>query len=174
MSPLWAHGSQSYLLARLVDHLCLELDIRITGGDPVTFKRKDLGKGIEPDRCYYLRENAAKVRGRERLDLTVDPPPDLVIEMEVTSSMMSRIGIFAALGIPEVWRFDGDELQFLHLEGDGAYQAREQSRNFPYLSVNETKQFLDEAKSLETNDWIRAFLNFIRETIVPRAAGGAP
>jgi Uma2 family endonuclease len=169
MSPLWIHGSREDLLGLLVRVITEELDIPIAGAGPVTFKRQDQEKGAEPDRCYYLRENAERVRVKKRLDMGVDPPPDLIIEMDVTSSSLDRMGIFAALGIPEVWRYDGEDLQFLHLQADGTYRPGESSRNFPSFPVTEAARFLGEAESMDDTAWIKAFRAYVRDVLVPRA-----
>ena len=73
------------------------------------------------------------MRGKRQLDLNRDPAPDLIIEVDVTRTSLDRLKIFAALGVPEVWRSTGRSLQFLHLQADGTYQARTTSRNFPTL-----------------------------------------
>ena len=74
-----------------------------------TFKRSDLSKGFEADESYYIR-HADVVLGKEKIDLAVDPPPDLVIEVEITKSAIEKMKLFAAMGIPEVWRHDGQQL----------------------------------------------------------------
>ena len=170
MSPLIRHGNALGLLGRMVDTLTEELDVAVVGADPVTLKRPDLLKGVEPDRLYFLGANAARVRGSEDLDLTGDPPPDLVIEVDATSGSVPRFPIFAALGIPEVWRLRGDQLQFLHLQADGTYQPRDRSRAFPVLMLAETSRFLEAGLKTEANPWIRSFRAFVREMLLPRLA----
>ncbi len=83
--------------------------IEIQSVASTTFKRKDLGKAFEADESYYI-ENAEAIRTKEELDLLIDPPPDLVIEIEITSSAIQKMNLFAAMGIPEVWRHDGERL----------------------------------------------------------------
>ena len=102
MSPLrlWRQGVVSYLLGRMVDTLTEEFDIPQFPADPVTLKRPDLAKGIEPDKLYFFGDNAARVRGLNELDLTIDPPPDLIIEVDETSTSTPGLPIFASLGIP--------------------------------------------------------------------------
>ena len=87
MSPRMRHGNGSYLLGRMVDTLTDELDIDVVPADPVTLKRPDLAKGVEPDKLYYFGANAARVLGLRDLDLTIDPPPVLIIEVDETSSV---------------------------------------------------------------------------------------
>ena len=166
MSPLYRHGNGSYLLGRMVDTLTEEMDIPVEHADPVTIRRPELEKGVEPDKLYHFGENAAKVRGKWDFDLTVDPPPDLIIEADVTSSSVPRLPIFAALGIPEVWRLDGDDLQFLHLQPDRTYQPRDHSRAFPNYPLADTARFLDEAQSADKSAWIRSFRAYVRESLI--------
>jgi Uma2 family endonuclease len=171
MSPLRRHGNPAYLLARMVDTLVDELDVRYDPSDPVTYRRRDLEKGVEPDKSFYFGENAAKVSGDRELDLTVDPPPDLVIEVDVTSSSVERLPIFAALGIPEVWRFSDDGLEFLHLQPDGSYQPRDRSRAFPAFAVADAARLLEEGRSADKTAWVRSFRAFVREHVAPRPPG---
>src|SRR5262249_3746655 len=154
MSPSFGHENLRYLLGRLVDTLSEELDVPIEGGGTTTFKRQDLGKGAEPDQCYWLRENAAKVRGKAELDLAVDASPDLVIEVERSSSSLPRLGIFAALGVPEVWQFASGTRRFLQLDANG-YQPRDSSRSLPGFNVVDAARILEQAGAMETTAWIK-------------------
>ena len=97
-----------------------ELDIPIRSGGSTTFKSQILKKGLEPDECYWIA-NEHLVRGRLDLDLEVDPPPDLAVEVEITRSVLNRMGIYASLRVPEVWRSDGDQIIVEQLQADGTY-----------------------------------------------------
>jgi Uma2 family endonuclease len=175
MSPLNRHGNGSYLLGRMVDTLTDELDIEVFPADPVTLKRPDLAKGVEPDKLYFFGIKAARVLGKRDLDLTVDPPPDLIIEVDETSSSVPRLPIFASLGILEVWRLKRDVLYFLHLQPDGTYQARDRSRAFPVLTLADAARFLEQGLRTDSTPWIRGFRAFVRDVLVPRLAeGGRP
>jgi Uma2 family endonuclease len=135
----------------------------------VTLKRADLEKGIESDKLYHFRGNAEKVRGNREFDLTIDPPPDLVIEVHVTNSAVPRLPIFAKLGIPEVWRLDEDEeLHFLHLQPDGTYQPQDRSRSFPGLLVAEATRLLEEGEGANKTAWVRTFRAYIRDVLIPQ------
>ncbi len=124
-----------------------------------------LEQGVEPDKSYHFGANAEKVRGKRDLDLTIDPPPDLVIEVDMTSSSIPRLPIFAALGIPEVWRLEGEDLQFLHLQPDGTYQPQTHSRAFPNLPLNEAARFLEQGQTANRAAWIRSFRAYVREVL---------
>ena len=168
VSPLWRHGNGSFLLGNMVNVLVEELGIPFEGADPVTYRRPDLEKGIEPDKSFYFHDKAALVRGKRDLDLTIDPPPDLAIEADVTSSSTPRLPIFAALGIPEVWRLDDEDLQFLHLQPDGTYQPRDQSLAFPIFPLVDAARFLEEGQKMDKMAWIRSFRTYVRDNYVPR------
>jgi Uma2 family endonuclease len=163
------HQSDAYLLGRIVDTLTEGLEVPVVGGDTTTHKRKDLGKGAEPDKCYWLRERAARMLGKRKLDLNVDPHPDLMVEVDFAHSSLDRLQIFAALGIPEVWRCKGRKLEFLHLQKTGTYRARATSRNFPGLPATVAARFLQQGRTTDTTAWIRSFRNYVREHLLPQA-----
>jgi Uma2 family endonuclease len=167
--PSFGHERDADLLNCMVTMLTEELAISRVGGGTTTHKRQDLGKGAEPDKCYWFGANARRVRGKRQLDFEVDPVPDLVIEIDVTHTSLDRLKIFAALRVPEVWRSDGRSLQFLHLQANGTYQPRATSRNFPALRVSSVARFLKQGRIADSTEWIRSFRAFVREKVVPRA-----
>src|SRR5437588_11765498 len=109
------HERFKCLLSYLVLVLVEELGWNMASFGSMTFKRKKRGRGLEPDECYWI-QNEPLVRGKDKIDLRRDPPPDLVIEIDWTHSSLNRLGIFAALGVPEIWRYDGTVLH-IHLLG---------------------------------------------------------
>jgi len=100
------HETFNRTLATLVEIVAEEMQGDVINAGSTTFRRADLSKGFEPDTCFYI-QNVERVRGKDEIDLTVDPPPDLVIEIDITSPSLNKFPIFAAMGIPEVWRYDG-------------------------------------------------------------------
>jgi Uma2 family endonuclease len=164
--PSLGHESDTYLLGRMVDTLTEELEIPVVGGGATTHKRRRLDKGAEPDQCYWLRDNAVRMRGKRKLDLREDLVPDLVIEVDVAHSSLDRLTIFAALGVPEVWRSTGRTVHFLHLQADRAYQRSIMSRNFPTLPAAAVVQYLKEGQTKDTTAWIRSFRAFVRKEVV--------
>jgi Uma2 family endonuclease len=87
-----------------------------------TWKRPDLLKGLEADECYHI-QSVALVAGRDELDLTVDPPPDLAIEVEVASPLLDKVAVYRGLGVPELWRLRADgSCDMFHLDAPGQYQ----------------------------------------------------
>jgi Uma2 family endonuclease len=121
MTPLPEHKGDKELVSDLIKALLEELDIEFYPLGSTTFKNKVMYMGIEPDNCFYI-QNEAVVRGKKRLDLTVDPPPDLALEIDVTSR--THPNIYAALGTPELWRFEKGKLQINILEGGQYTKAR--------------------------------------------------
>jgi Uma2 family endonuclease len=166
--PSFGHHNDAYLLGRIVDMLTEELELDVIGNGTTTHKRQDLDKGAEPDRCYWLRDNARRVRGKRQLDFNVDPVPDLIIAVDVTRTSLDRLKIFSALGVPEVWRSEGRTLQFLHLQADGTYRRRTTSRNVPTLPVSSVARFLKQGRTADKTAWIRSFRGFVREQVLPR------
>ncbi len=104
VSPSKGHESISRIVALLVEELAVELDVDVESAGSTTFKREDLACGFEPDECFYF-QNVEHVRGKHNIDLNVDPPPDLVVEVDVTSYSLDKLPIYASLGISEVWRY---------------------------------------------------------------------
>src|SRR6266851_39103 len=105
MSPVLEHDSGSWFVGRLVVTATEELQLSVLGGGSTTFRRRRRRRGLEPDECFWIA-NEPRMRGKRRVDLRVDPPPDLAIEVDVTRSSMDRMGVYGALCVPEVWRLD--------------------------------------------------------------------
>lgn len=165
MSPSSSHESVTKLIARLVEAFTAELAIPLRSLRSNTWKRREMGKGCEADECYYLL-NHQRVKGRLNVDLSVDPPPDLVIETEVSRSIVSKLPIYAALGVPEIWRWRKNGLAAYSLAADGKYVAREFSLNLPMLRVKDLEPFLDFELAADERAWIRTFQAWVRERFV--------
>lgn len=162
MAPLPEHEDDKEIIGDLVKALLEELEIEFRSLGSTTFKNQIMLQGIEPDQCFYI-ENESKIRGKKRLDLTQDPPPDLALEIDVTSR--THPSIYAALKVPELWRFEKGKLQ-INLLQNGDYVVSEQSKNFPDLPLAEIlPQYLEQSKTAGRNSAIRAFRNWVREQI---------
>ena len=133
-------------------------DFEATGG--TTFLRRDLRKAFEPDSSFYLR-HAATVRGMWDLDLQVDPPPELVIEVDLTHSFLDRFRIWAAIGVAEVWRYDGERVRFHTLEAN-AYHEIEESLSLPPMTAEQATVFLELERRETAIVWDRAVREWIR------------
>jgi Uma2 family endonuclease len=161
MAPLPPHDIWKKRVAMLVECMAIELDIDIRPLGSTTFKREDLEKGFEPDECYYI-QHADVIGNKQELDLTIDPPPDLSVEVDITSWSIPRQPIYAALGIPELWRFENRRLTVLHLDAAGQYVRATSSLAFPFLPMAEFEKFLlrleheSQTKVLrEFRDWVK-------------------
>jgi Uma2 family endonuclease len=151
----------------MIDTITEELAIRIVAVGSTTFNREAVDRGLEPDECYYIA-NAGRIVKWDRIDLDVDPPPDLAVEVDITRSSLDRVGIYAALGVPEVWRFDGVEFEVLLLGADRNYTRSEQSAAMPFLPMSELADFLKDYESGDDSRWGRSFREWVRTTLLPR------
>lgn len=163
-SPSYLHECLKCLLARLVHVVTEELNIPVQGCGSTTYRRAILEKGLEPDQCYYIQHESV-MRGKDDLDFDVDPPPDLAIEVEVTRSALDRMGIYAALGVPEVWRFDGTALRAFVLGEDGKYESGDHSPTFPDLPLDELVRFVEQRKKQGETALVRSFRQWVRENL---------
>ena len=163
MTPLAPHERNSRLIGRLVEALTEELNIEICSLGSLTCKREDLARGLEPDECYYI-QNEPVIRSLEQIDLNQDPPPDLAIEIDITSSSINRLALYAALGVPEVWRYDGSRLIIYQLEG-GEYKVCDRSSTFPLITSSEIIRFLELRKSNGETALIRLFREWVRNQV---------
>jgi Uma2 family endonuclease len=173
MSPLSPHEIYKKFFGRLLDVLAEELDIRVMGCGSTTFRRQDLDRGLEPDECFYL-SSAARVRDWSVLDLATDPPPDLAVEIDITASCLDRMGVYAGLGVPELWRFDGTTLEVFLLGAGGEYQPSPGSRALPFVPLGEVVPLLH--RSLEVGDdgqTLRSLRAWVRDRVVPAFQAGA-
>jgi len=149
-SPSPVHEFYKIMFGRLLETLAFDLNFEIRGGGSMTFRRQDLERGLEPDQCYWI-QNELAIRGRQDIDLSVDPPPDLAIEIDISRSALDRMAIYGGLEIPEVWTFNGESIRIHLLQADGKYVASETSRCLPWLPVAEMIPFLQpDDKSGET------------------------
>jgi Uma2 family endonuclease len=136
----------------------------MAGGGSTTFKRRKKKRGLEPDKCYWIA-NEAKVRGKKRIDLRSDPPPDLAIEVDVTHSSVNRMRIYAAIEVPEICRLKGEAITFNLLQATGKYATSPTSPTFPGLTVDDIARYLALRSSVELNELVREFRAWVRQQI---------
>jgi Uma2 family endonuclease len=156
------HEQITALLARMVATLTEELNIDVCSGRSTTFRREELDRGLEADECWWI-EHEEQMRGKDEFDPDVDPPPDLALEVEISRSVLKRLPIYAALGIPEVWRYDGRTIQILHLTANSQYQLAPTSKALPLVPVAELVQFLKLRHTLSETQVIRQFRAWVRQ-----------
>jgi Uma2 family endonuclease len=126
-----------------------------------TLSREDLQKGIEPDQCFYI-QNESLVRGKTSFDFRSDPVPDLAIEVDITSSSLNRLEIYQALGVKEVWRYNGEDL-FIYCLKDKTYQVQEYSQVLPILSKAVVLEFLSKRAEVGENALLRQFRQYLQK-----------
>jgi len=160
-SPSREHERFKKSLGRMIEAMTEELGIPISSAGSTTFKSELKLRGLEPDECYYVA-NELRVRGRDEIDLSTDPPPDLAIEVEITSNSMDKLEIYADLQVPEVWRYDGTTLQVWRLQSDGGYAEQPQSGVFPFLPLAEVQRFLADRNATDETTWIRSFRAWVK------------
>ncbi|MBE9034731.1 Uma2 family endonuclease [aff. Roholtiella sp. LEGE 12411] len=163
MTPLFEHENPKSNFGNFIIALAEELGIEIRSAGSTTLKRKISKRGIEPDTCYYI-QNELAIRGRETLDLETDLPPDLAIEIDITSSSVNKFGIYAALGITELWRYNGQDLKFYQLV-EGQYVECESSIAFPLISRNDISRFIEQSKNIGEIALLKSFRAWVREKI---------
>jgi Uma2 family endonuclease len=158
--PSDLHEFISRLLEAIVRALTEELNLPLRGYGSTTLDREDLARGVEPDSCFYI-QNVNQILGK-RLDIKTDPPPDLAIEVDITSSSRRRFGIYLQLQIPEVWRYTAKQGLVIYQLQAGEYVEREFSPTFPMISGVVLKSFLQLADTEDDNSVIRALRQWVR------------
>ncbi|MBY0374499.1 MAG: Uma2 family endonuclease [Bryobacteraceae bacterium] len=154
------HERPNRILAEIVARLAHELKIDVEPFGSTTIKREDQQRGFEPDSSFYIR-HAARMRERQEVDWAHDPPPDLIIEVDVTSDSLNRFPIFAAFGVPEVWRYREPNVEIFELQ-NGAYRASERSLAFPIMSTAELSRWVAARAAQSSWDWEDALRAWIR------------
>lgn len=152
----------------MIEALTEELGIPIRSFGSTTFRRKKLRKGAEPDECYYMQSELI-VRGRFDLDLKKDPPPGLAVEVDDRRRLVKKVPIYAALGVPEVWRLETKGLASLWRTDQGTYASHDASRAFPFLKMADVDRFLAMLPTIDENSIIRAWREWVRKEFRPRA-----
>ncbi|MDD1414633.1 Uma2 family endonuclease [Dolichospermum sp. ST_con] len=160
--PLPKHEVAKVIIGDLVKIILEELEIDCECFGSTTFKRQDMNSGIEPDDSFYIK-NHVQMIGKEKIDLNIDPPPDLVIEIDVTSK--TQLDAYLALAVPEVWRYENDKLQ-INIWQDGKYIESENSPNFPDLQIAEIiPQFVEESRIIGRSPTLRKFRQWVKQFI---------
>ncbi|MCY2965202.1 MAG: Uma2 family endonuclease [Planctomycetota bacterium] len=159
------HERWKKILARFFETFTLESNIPIASLGNFTLKRRIKRRGLEPDECWYIAHEA-EVRALRQINLEVNPPPDLVVEIEVSRSVVNRLGILASLKVPEVWRFNGKRLAVLVLSADGRrYNESLQSPTFPMLPMSGLSDFLKRVGETDETTLVREFQIWVRQFV---------
>lgn len=161
MSPSFEHEKVKSILGLLVHVYAEELGIDLSSLGSLTLKRELRRRGVEPDECFYI-QNDALVRHKKEIDLAVDPPPDLAIEIEITKSALDKLGIYSALRVPEPWFHDTERLRIHVLEAEGRYVEAPASRVLPGLPVPELERCLSRRGELSATALAGEFRSILR------------
>lgn len=160
--PLEEHEEPKRLIESFVEAIVDELEIELRSLGSLTIEREDLTRAVEPDSCFYI-QNESLVRGRN-INLPNDPPPDLAIESDYTNSSVNKDSIYAALGVPELWRYRRQSLQVYQLV-EGKYEMCDRSLAFPFLPVAEIPGFIEQSRTIGQRAAVRLFRQRIREIL---------
>jgi Uma2 family endonuclease len=160
MSPKQDHERPKDFIFRAVDRLAEETDTPLEGFGSTTYRRKRKRKGAEPDLSFYV-QNAHLMEGQFSLDLDVDPPPDVVVEIDTTNESLNKFPIYAALGVNEIWLHDGFDTKFYQPVGEN-YIEIESSIAFPLLTSKVLNEFIERSKSESQTKALKAFRQWVR------------
>lgn len=164
------HENWGEWIGHLILIVAMELDVALLSGGSTTLKKSLRRKGLEPDKCYWIKHEEL-MRGKKEWDALADPPPDLGVEVDVTSSSLDRMAIYAALQVPEVWRFDGEEFQVLILGPNGKYKEKSRSVTFPSLPLQDFAAFVKMLGSANEVSLLKQFTAWVRTAVLPKPDG---
>lgn len=162
--PLQEHEQPKIMLAYFVTTIADLLEIETMELGALLLEREDLRRAIEPDTCFYI-QNESLVRSKI-VDLQTDPPPDLAIESDYTSSSLDKFTIYASLGVPELWRYRKQTLEVYHLL-NGQYEPSANSLAFPFLPIAEVPEIIKQTKTIGQRAAVRLFRARIQEILHP-------
>jgi Uma2 family endonuclease len=163
MSPLGPHENSNRFIESLIGAIADELNLNLKRFGSLTLKREKKLKGAEPDSCYYI-QNEPLVRSKQEIDLDNDPPPDLVLEIDITSGSLDKRPIYAAIGVPELWRYNGNKLEVFVLQPlSQDYQRVNQSPTFSWMPLDVIPRFIRQSLVDGETATLRAFRDWVRE-----------
>lgn len=152
MSPHFVHEDVNRTLAAIVEMVLEESGTDFRNSGSTTFKKQDQERGFEPDSSFYI-QNVDRVRGKKHLDMDLDPPPDLLIEVDLTHNSLNKFPLYAALSVPEVWRFE-DSLEIWIFERD-KYIRSEASHAIPILNEKLVSNLVESSLAEKRPAWLR-------------------
>jgi Uma2 family endonuclease len=161
MSPLAEHEEYKETILILIRALAEESGVTLESRGATTFKSKRLAKGAEPDTCFYV-QNAARLIGQRTITLGIDPPPDVVVEIDTTNESLDKFGIYAALGVPEIWRYDGEKTYFYQLS-ETSYREIQSSIAFSGLTAADLTRLIGLSKTEGQTAAVAEFRKSLRE-----------
>jgi Uma2 family endonuclease len=160
MSPSFQHEKFIAFISGMGRILAEEMDLTVEAAGATTYKQESLLKGSEGDESFYVK-NARAIIGKHRIDLDIDPPPDVVVEVDITNESLSKFPIYAAFLVPEIWRYDGKQTRIYHLVNE-TYLERDASLSFPSLTAQAMTEFLEQSKTQGQTVALAAFRLWVR------------
>jgi Uma2 family endonuclease len=164
MAPSFNHDRKARILFQVVTMIAEVLNVPLVSGGTTTLQRQDLDQGLEPDECFWLKNEKA-VREKEEIDLAIDPPPDLAIEVEISRRLAGRREIYAAMGVPELWRYDGRRLTVFQLDANKSYQQAQKSLWFPTIPFDQIERFVEMSRTMDQTAWARTVRKWLAQNI---------
>ncbi len=161
MAPLMPHENSNRNIESYVLVLCEEFGLEVKSTGSLTLTRDDLEKAGEPDSSYYI-QNEPIIRDNENIDLNIDPPPDLVLEVEYSRPKIDKLSLYAELGIPEFWRYNGTVLRIYTLSGS-KYIEVQNSPTFEPVPIKNIPRFIQESRKVGQLSALRAFRDWVRQ-----------
>jgi Uma2 family endonuclease len=171
MSPSFPHERLKERLGDLVKAITMILEIPSVTTAQTTFRRRKKRGGVEADHSFYI-VNEGRIRGKDRINLRVDPPPDLAIEAVYSHDADAAVEVHRRLGVPEVWVCDQFGLTILVRQPDGHYAESPASAAFPFLTAAEVSDWVHRPQSVAESEWLRDVHRWVSETLAARRAGG--
>lgn len=165
--PYLEHEVPKGLIESFIEATADELEIEVMKAGSLTLEREDLTRAVEPDSCFYI-QNEASVRGNRDINLPEDLPPDLAIESDYTNSSVNKDGLYASIGVPELWRYRRQSLQVYQLV-EGKYEKCDRSLAFPCLPVAEIPGFIEQSRTVGQRAAVRLFRQRIREILASQS-----
>lgn len=162
MVPLPEHEKAKEIIGDMVKILLSERGINYESLGSTTLKNERMTQAVEPDTCFYI-QNSALIIGKNRLDLTVDPPPDLAIEIDLT--YRTQFNNYQILGVPELWRYAGGGLKINVLQ-DGQYVESDSSPTFPDIPIIQlVNRYVQQSQVSASSQAIQAFKTWVQENL---------
>jgi Uma2 family endonuclease len=167
VSPSFSHEHVTERFGWLVLVLVEELDLPCVPSRATTFRRRAKRGGVEGDLSYYLA-NESRVRGKERINLKIDPPPDLAVEVVWTHNADAALEVYRRIKVPEVWVYDQDDLTIFASQPNGRYAAATRSLAFPVLEAHEISAWIQKPRTESETAWVKDLRRWVAGNIVPR------
>jgi Uma2 family endonuclease len=171
MKPSFPHEVLVSRLSQLVMTIAAEFRIPVTSAGHTTFRRKKKGVAVEGDATYYVA-NEARIRGKRRIDLRVDPPPDLAIEAMRNRGAGAAVEAFRRLGVPEIWVWRSCAMRILVRQNDGRYAEAAASAGLAFVTAAEICDQVSRLETVPESEWLNDVRQWVRETLAPRRAAG--